>query len=59
MYNCTWTFLPSQGLAYFHKESSTQIIHRDIKANNAPLETSLNTKITYFGLTKLYDEKKT
>lgn len=49
----------ARGLAYLHEESSTRIIHRDIKASNILLDNSLNPKIGDFGLAKLYNEKKT
>ncbi|CAA6669872.1 unnamed protein product [Spirodela intermedia] len=49
----------SAGLAYLHEESSSRIVHRDVKASNILLDADLNPKISDFGLAKLYDDKKT
>ncbi|CAA7406849.1 unnamed protein product [Spirodela intermedia] len=49
----------ARGLAYLHEESSSRIVHRDVKASNILLDADLNPKISDFGLAKLYDDKKT
>ncbi|XP_058219690.1 probable LRR receptor-like serine/threonine-protein kinase At1g56140 isoform X1 [Rhododendron vialii] len=46
-------------LAYLHEESQPRIVHRDVKASNILLDSDLNSKISDFGLAKLYDDKKT
>ncbi|OEL27221.1 putative LRR receptor-like serine/threonine-protein kinase [Dichanthelium oligosanthes] len=48
----------ARGLTYLHEESSTRIVHRDIKASNVLLDTDLTPKVSDFGLAKLYDENK-
>jgi len=49
----------ARGLAYLHEESSIRVVHRDIKASNVLLDANLNSKISDFGLAKLYDYKNT
>ncbi|XP_047335960.1 probable LRR receptor-like serine/threonine-protein kinase At1g56140 [Impatiens glandulifera] len=49
----------ARGLTYLHEESRIRIVHRDVKASNILLDSSLNPKISDFGLAKLYDDKKT
>ena len=49
----------ARGLAYLHEESRFWILHRDVKASNILLDPDLIPKISDFGLTKLYDDKKT
>ncbi|XP_058218953.1 probable LRR receptor-like serine/threonine-protein kinase At1g56140 isoform X2 [Rhododendron vialii] len=49
----------ARGLAYLHEESRLRIVHRDVKAGNILLDSDLNSKISDFGLAKLYDDKKT
>ncbi|CAL5014884.1 unnamed protein product [Urochloa decumbens] len=49
----------ARGLAYLHEESSIRVVHRDIKASNVLLDANLNSKISDFGLAKLYDDKNT
>ncbi|KAH7859789.1 hypothetical protein Vadar_005486 [Vaccinium darrowii] len=49
----------ARGLAYLHEESRLRIVHRDVKASNILLDSDLHSKISDFGLAKLYDDKKT
>ncbi|GMN56519.1 hypothetical protein TIFTF001_025634 [Ficus carica] len=49
----------ARGLTYLHEESHIRIVHRDVKASNILLDSSLNPKISDFGLAKFYDDKMT
>ncbi|EEE68212.1 hypothetical protein OsJ_26381 [Oryza sativa Japonica Group] len=49
----------ARGLAYLHEESSTRIVHRDIKTSNVLLDANLNPKISDFGLARHYNDSMT
>ncbi|KAM3701043.1 hypothetical protein ACJW31_05G143400 [Castanea mollissima] len=49
----------TRGLAYLHEESRPRIVHRDVKASNILIDGKLCSKISDFGLAKLYDDTKT
>ncbi|KAF2309280.1 hypothetical protein GH714_001498 [Hevea brasiliensis] len=49
----------ARDLAYLHEESSLRIVHKDVKASNIVLDSHLISKISDFGLAKLYDDTKT
>ncbi|KAF3951204.1 hypothetical protein CMV_023120 [Castanea mollissima] len=49
----------ARGLAYLHEESRPRIVHRDVKASNILIDGKLCSKISDFGLAKIYDDTKT
>ncbi|KAL3503538.1 hypothetical protein ACH5RR_037987 [Cinchona calisaya] len=44
----------SRGLMFLHQDSCLRVIHRDLKASNILLDTSMNPKISDFGLAKIF-----